>query len=79
MGAYFQHYGITIIPTVSWSTKDSFDFCFDGIPKGATVDENQNINDIIGREIKLSYQKGDLHKVGVAIKLCSIEYIGAGE
>lgn len=37
LGAYFQHYGITVIPTVSWSTKDSFDFCFDGIPKGAAV------------------------------------------
>lgn len=48
-------------------------------PKGETVDENQNIKDIIGKEIKLSYQKGDLHKFGVATKLCSIEYIEVGE
>ena len=32
-----QDYGITVIPTVSWSTKDSFDFCFDGLPKNATL------------------------------------------
>ena len=37
IGQIMQNYGITVIPTVSWSTSDSFDFCFDGLPKNATL------------------------------------------
>ena len=37
LGAYWQSLGLTVIPTVAWSDKDSFDWCFDGIPKNATV------------------------------------------
>lgn len=37
LGAYFQYYGIVIIPTVSWSDKDSYDWCFDGIPLSSEV------------------------------------------
>lgn len=37
IGQIMQDYGITVIPTVSWSTRDSFDFCFDGLPKNATL------------------------------------------
>ena len=29
--------GLTVIPTVSWSTPRSFEFCFDGIEKGSIV------------------------------------------
>ena len=36
-GAYWQYYGLTVIPTVSWSTVDSFEFCFSGIEKGSIV------------------------------------------
>lgn len=36
-GAYLQETGIEIIPTISWSTPDSFDWCFDGEPEGGTV------------------------------------------
>ncbi|AZS08205.1 hypothetical protein PBI_IRONMAN_1 [Mycobacterium phage IronMan] len=36
-GAYWQSQGIEVIPTACWSTPDTFDFCFDGIPVGATV------------------------------------------
>lgn len=35
MGAYWQNKGITVIPTVTWST--SVSFCFDGIEKGSAV------------------------------------------
>jgi hypothetical protein len=28
---------MTVIPTVSWSTVHSFEFCFDAIPSGAVV------------------------------------------
>ena len=37
MGAYWQSKGITVIPTVGWSDEQSFDFCFDGVPREATV------------------------------------------
>lgn len=29
--------GIRVIPTVAWSDRGSFDFCFKGIPKGSIV------------------------------------------
>ncbi|WP_276874155.1 DUF4417 domain-containing protein [Dialister micraerophilus] len=37
IGAYLQHYGIHIIPTISWSDKQSFEYCFDGIQKRSAV------------------------------------------
>ena len=36
-GAYWQDNGIKVIPSVSWSTPDSFEFCFDGLPNEAIV------------------------------------------
>lgn len=37
LGAYWQMYGITVIPTISWSDKSSFEWCFDGEPEGGVV------------------------------------------
>ena len=37
IGSYLQSKGIKVIPTVAWSDKNSFEWCFDGIPKEATV------------------------------------------
>ena len=36
-GAYFQSAGFEVIPTITWSSEDSFEFCFDGIEKGSIV------------------------------------------
>lgn len=36
-GAYFSSKGICVVPTVSWGDENTFDFCFDGIPRGSTV------------------------------------------
>lgn len=36
-GAYWQTLGIDVIPDVVWGDEDSYEFCFDGIPKGSTV------------------------------------------
>ena len=36
-GWYWQSHGMTVIPTVSWSTIYSFEFCFDGIADKSTV------------------------------------------
>ncbi len=37
LGAYWQEHGIRVIPTISWSTEDSYDWCFDGEPVGGMV------------------------------------------
>lgn len=37
IGAYLQEAGAKVIPTISWSTPDSFEWCFDGEPVGGTV------------------------------------------
>lgn len=37
VGAYLQMHGIDVIPTISWSNKDSFEWCFDGEPVGGVV------------------------------------------
>lgn len=36
-GAHWQASGLWVIPSISWSTKESFDFCFDGIETGSAV------------------------------------------
>ncbi len=37
VGAYLQEAGIKVIPTISWSTPDSFEWCFDGEPTNSVV------------------------------------------
>ncbi len=37
VGQIMQDAGITVIPTVSWSDAESFDFCFDGLPENAVL------------------------------------------
>lgn len=34
---YWQQRGIEVIPTLQWSDEESWQFCFDGLPKGGTV------------------------------------------
>jgi len=36
-GAYWQSQGIDVIPDVVWGDKESFKYCFDGLPIGGTV------------------------------------------
>ena len=37
IGAYLQSMGIKVYPTVGWSDKGSYEWCFDGDPFGGTV------------------------------------------
>ena len=37
VGAYLQEAGANVIPTITWSTPDSYEWCFDGEPIGGTV------------------------------------------
>lgn len=34
---FYQQNGITVVPNVSWAKYDSFNFCFDSLPKNSTV------------------------------------------
>ena len=36
-GAFWQSQGKLVIPTISWSKEESFEFCFDGVEKGSIV------------------------------------------
>lgn len=37
LAAYWESFGIEVIPTIGWSAEDSFEWCFDGEPTGGTV------------------------------------------
>ena len=37
LAAYWQMYGIEVIPTICWSDEKSIEWCFDGEPKHSTV------------------------------------------
>lgn len=37
IGAFLQSKGITVIPNVTWSLPDSYDYCFNGIPKNSVI------------------------------------------
>ncbi|AOT23094.1 hypothetical protein SEA_KAHLID_116 [Mycobacterium phage Kahlid] len=36
-GAYWQSQGVKVIPTACWARSDTFDFCFEGLPRGGPV------------------------------------------
>jgi hypothetical protein len=36
-GAFWQELGLSVLPTITWGNKESFDFCFKGVPKGSVV------------------------------------------
>ena len=37
VGTFWQNEGLKVIPTISWSTARSFEFCFDGVEVGSSV------------------------------------------
>jgi hypothetical protein len=37
LAAYWQLFGMTVYPTISWSNEKSYDWCFDGEPVGGIV------------------------------------------
>lgn len=37
IGSWLQLQGINVIPNVTWSLPDSYDFCFDGIPQRSVI------------------------------------------
>lgn len=37
LAAYYQSQGIRVIPSAQWSDEDSFEYCFDGMPKRSCI------------------------------------------
>lgn len=37
LGLYWQREGLTVVPTLSWAQPESYEFCFDGVPRRSTV------------------------------------------
>lgn len=37
LARYWQENGIDVIPDIVWGNEDSYDFCFDGLPKNSSV------------------------------------------
>lgn len=59
--AYWQYQGIDVIPDVVWGDKESYSFCFDGIPKGGTV----AVSTLgVRRDADWNNKTGDLFKAG---------------
>ena len=54
VGAYWQSNGLTVVPTVSWSTSRSFDFCFDGIETHSIV----AVSTLGCKKAKLDFMRG---------------------
>ena len=57
VGAYLQDIGVQVIPTISWSTPDSYAWCFDGEPQGGTVAVS-SVGCIAGKEQKTLFLAG---------------------
>ena len=53
-GAYWQEHTLSVIPTVSWSTDVSYEFCFDGLQYGTVV----AISTLGGLKNKKQFLKG---------------------
>ena len=66
VGQVLQQCGIKVIPTISWCEEKTFDFCFDGIPKGSIVSIST-----IG--VKRSKEAFELWKNGVNAMIDKIE------
>lgn len=37
VGCWWQKKGLTVVPTISWASPVSYQFCFDGVPKDSVV------------------------------------------
>ncbi len=69
VGAYWQAQGLTVIPTVSWGTAQTFEFCFDGVEQGSIV----AIGMIGCKHSKLGFMRGYnamLEKINPSTVIC---------
>lgn len=61
VGAYWQSQGLDVIPDVVWGDKESFEYCFLGIPKHSTV----AVSSVgVKQDKEWNNEKGDMFKAG---------------
>lgn len=56
-GAFWQLNGVTVIPTIRWCGKDSYDWCFDGEPEGGIVAVS-NVGIMNNKEFRQMFMDG---------------------
>lgn len=54
VGAFWQANGLKVIPTISWSTPRSFEFCFDGLEENGIV----AVSTLKCKKSKLQFMRG---------------------
>ena len=57
LAAYYSQAGIDVIPSVGWSDEQSYDFCFEGLPKHSTVAISTN-GCLASKESLYYFEKG---------------------
>lgn len=57
LSAYWQEWGIPVIPVVRWMFPDSYDWCFDGEPKNSIVAVS-NVGCVKNKELKKMFDDG---------------------
>lgn len=57
LSAYWQEWGIKVIPVIRWMFPDSYDWCFDGEPKNSVVAVS-NIGCVKNKELKKMFDDG---------------------
>ena len=71
LGAFWQSQGLKVIPSVSWSTPQSYDFCFAGLADGGLVSIScQGVGEKEARQLFRSGFKELLQQVRPAGVLC---------
>ena len=48
-----QDYGLTVIPNIMWGNEETFEFCFDGLPKNSVLAVETNGNNRAKEDIEL--------------------------
>jgi len=56
-GAFWQMNGVTVIPTIRWAFKDSYEWCFDGEPEGGIVAVS-NVGAMDNKELRALFKEG---------------------
>lgn len=69
-GAFWQSMGIDVIPDVRWGDEKSWEYCFDGMPKGGTV----AVSTVgIANDSDWNNKEGDMWRAGYAEMMRRLE------
>lgn len=64
LGAYWQMHGINVIPTIGWSDRESFEWCFDGEPTHSVVAVS-SVGTQVKKEARQQFLEGYLEMMGL--------------